>query len=131
MKKQKIRPSLPCGTLTGGENSPWGTLKKRRVTGRLDGATPVAFCFQLLESEALPSWNEWQRELGEAFLIFLEKESCKKERDVYFGGLESRVERDGFSLFAAFGPFAERNFIPVAGITLSPDGTILKATRKI
>ena len=67
--------------------------------------------------------------LQEAFLAFLEKESCKEKSKVFFGGLISERSEGELLLLAAFCPFEERRFFPFARIFLDEEGRIASLVR--
>jgi len=124
MKKEKNTPPLPPSTVASSAETPFGTVRFRRYGGKLGETAPVAYSIRLPEGEGLGQWNALAPRLATAYLSYLEKESRKGTRNVWFGGLEGEVTEEGILLSAAFCPFEERAFRPVARLTVEENGLL-------
>lgn len=122
MKKERSAPPLPTPTVAGTAETPFGTVRFLRYGGKLGDSAPVAYSIRLPQGEGLGQWNDLFPKLAAAYLSYLEKESRRGTRPVWFGGLEGEVTPKGILLSAAFCPFEERAFRPVASLTFEENG---------
>ncbi|MBR2634483.1 MAG: hypothetical protein IKD31_02765 [Clostridia bacterium] len=97
--------------------------KIRRKTGKIKTESTVSYSFCLPEISH-PETRDLLTELADAYLRFLEKKSREPAHEVRFGGLDHRFEKGTLVLYAAFCPFRERNFSPVAVLLLEKDGAL-------
>ena len=92
-------------------------------TGKIQNESTVSVSI-LLPQSACPETAAWFHTLRDAFLRFLQKKSAEKVGFVRFGGLKFTKTEGEFQLYAAFCPFTERVFLPVAKFTLDEKGAL-------
>ena len=104
-------------------------FREERRTGKIENESMIAYAISL----PTLSGNEidpFLSDLADAFLHFLEKKSREKRDGVYFGGIHFQAEGQRVFLSAAFSPFEERVFFPIATLSFSEDGAIEKINAK-
>ena len=104
-------------------------MKNDRISGLLKGKSQVAYAFDLpkLENEETKAYLE---SLANHFLLFLKKESEKPCDTLRFGGIRFEENGRDLRLFAAVGPFEERDYFPEATISLDENGNILRIQKE-
>lgn len=93
--------------------------EKHRISGVIHAESNIAYLLQLPSTSDGES-NAYLQDLEHRFLSFLKKQSKKPCDHVRFGGL--RLEKG--ILYAAFCPFQERDYRPVARLVFDETGSL-------
>ncbi len=105
-------------------------FREQRITGKMENESCIAYSISL---PTLP-WEDLKEDsffadLSGAFLHFLETKSREKREGVYFGGISYKTSGQKVFLSAAFSPFEERVFFPIATLFFSEKGDLEKITK--
>ena len=127
-KQAKTLTPLPKETRRYWGQSPLGEVYSRIWNGKFSAKSTVAFSLALPEID-LPDFEETRNfleKLRDEIVIFLSHKSQSEEDGVTFGGLSFQWEAHEILLSFCYGPFSQRIPHPIARLTLSNSGSLLK-----
>ena len=104
-------------------------MKEYRISGVIKGKSNVAYAFYLPKPENEET-TAFLESLANRFLFFLKKESEKPCDTLRFGGIRFEENGSDLKLFAAVGPFEQRDYFPEATLTLDENGNILRIKKE-